>query len=77
MWLDIFACVILILSGVGAGILIQIQIARKYKEQPLGTIHIETSDPDGPYMFLELEEDILHKEEVLLRVDTKNYISHD
>lgn len=77
MWLDILACIVLIASGIPIGIFIQIYITRKCKEQPSGTIHIETSDPDGPYMFLELEEDILRKDEVLLKVDTQNYISHD
>ncbi len=28
------------------------------KKQPIGTLHIETSDPDGPYLFLELSKDV-------------------
>lgn len=48
------------------------------KDKPIGTLRIDSSDPDGPYMFLELESgvgDICTKTHVLLKVDTKSYIS--
>ena len=44
-----------------------------------GALRIDRSDPDGPYMFLELErsdaEKIMQNGYVTLRVDTKSYIS--
>lgn len=49
------------------------------KRKPIGTLRIDSSDPDGPYLFLELETDpnIIKKEKyVLLKVNTKSYISH-
>lgn len=52
-----------------------------FKPKVVGNLHIETSDPvDGPYMFLELHKgvgDIYHEAYVVLKVDTKNYISRD
>lgn len=43
-----------------------------------GTLKIDSSDPDGPYLFLELEENvhvIKRKNCVLLKVDDSNYLS--
>lgn len=48
--------------------------------QSVGTLHVETTDPDGPYLFLELSTDVSEvcsKEKVVLDVDTKSYISQD
>lgn len=44
----------------------------------IGTLRIDTSDPDGPFMFLELSKDIntiASKKYVVLKVNLKNYIS--
>ena len=44
----------------------------------VGTLRIDSSDPDGPYMFLELSEpvsSILNEEYVTLKVNKKSYIS--
>lgn len=44
-----------------------------------GILRIDKSDPDGPYLFLELSSDpaILEKQKyVTLEVNTKSYISH-
>lgn len=46
----------------------------------VGKLRIDTSDPDGPFMFLELSKgvgDISARKQVLLEVDLKNYISHE
>ena len=51
---------------------------KKYSKKPIGTLKIDSSDPDGPYLFLELETDpsVIKKEKhILLKVDTKSYIS--
>lgn len=45
----------------------------------VGTLRIDTSDPDGPFMFLELSEGvgtISSKKHVILKVNLKSYISH-
>lgn len=43
----------------------------------VGSLHIERSDPDGPYVFLELTKDITlfqKRKYIILRIDDKNYI---
>ena len=43
-----------------------------------GTLRIDSSDPDGPYMFLEVRrsiEDIRKKPFVILRVNLKSYLT--
>lgn len=48
------------------------------KNDIVGVLRIETSDPDGPYMFLELYtsiSELMKREDVRLHVDTTNYIS--
>ena len=50
----------------------------KNKRKPIGTLRVDSSDPDGPYLFLELATDpnVIKKEKyVLLKVDTRSYIS--
>lgn len=51
------------------------------KKQPVGTLHIDTSDlVDGPHLFLELSTDprnIMHKKQVTLNVNTGSYVSHE
>lgn len=50
------------------------------KRKPIGTLRVDSSDPDGPYFFLELKTDpsIIKKEKyILLKVDTRSYISHE
>jgi hypothetical protein len=45
-----------------------------------GTLKIDSSDPDGPYIFLELEENVnavKRKNCVLLKVDTSSYLSRN
>ena len=44
----------------------------------IGTLRIDTSDPDGPFMFLELSKDVdsvTSKKYVILKVNLKSYIS--
>lgn len=44
----------------------------------VGTLRIDTSDPDGPFMFLELSKDVdsvTSKKYVILKVNLKSYIS--
>lgn len=48
------------------------------RSNSVGDLRIDTSDPDGPYLFLELSKgvgDIYRKKYVTLRINTKNYLS--
>lgn len=50
------------------------------RSKSVGKLRIDTSDPDGPFMFLELSKgvgDISDKKQVLLQVDLKSYIPHE
>lgn len=53
-----------------------------YQKKRVGTLRIDTSDPsDGAYFFLEIEsgkaDKIPSQKSILLKVNLKNYISHD
>lgn len=53
-------------------------IVRRTKS--VGKLRIDTSDPDGPFMFLELSKgvgDISARKQVLLQVDLNSYIPHE
>ena len=69
--------IILILVGIVIGIGLAMIIFKVYF---IGTLRIDKSDPnEEPYMFLELDKctgDISTKKYVVLKVSTKNYISH-
>lgn len=48
------------------------------KPLDIGTLRIDTSDPDGPFMFLELSKDVdavASKKYIILKVNLKSYIS--
>lgn len=53
-------------------------VTRHHK--PVGTLRVDRSDPDdNPYLFLELSEDpskLPNQKYITLKVDVKNYISH-
>lgn len=71
--------VIVGLIGLVIGLLIGRYISKStYQTKPIGTLRIDTSDSDGPYMFLELDKnigDICLEEYVRLRVSTESYLS--
>ena len=79
-WLDVIM-VFLGLIGVSLIIIvIAMYIYGKMSEKPSGKLHVETSDPDGPYIFLELYTDVAdvsRKKRVMFEVDLTNYISRD
>ena len=67
------------LVGFAAGFWIAGYFIKSEKRERFGTIHVETSDPDGPYIFLELDRmhppaKLVGGEEVTFLVDTHNYI---
>lgn len=51
-----------------------------FQRTRIGKLHVETSDPDGPLLFVELHRTIdfvKTRDIVILEVDTENYISHE
>lgn len=73
MYIVIFCLIAGIIAAVITG---TVKALRRHK--PVGVLRIDASDPDGPYMFLELSEDIstvMDAEQVTLKIDTRGYIS--
>ena len=70
--------IIAFLVGVLIGTIIY---AIAVKTASVGTLRIDQSDPeDSPYLFLELDKNlstIVSKQYVIMKVNLKNYISHD
>lgn len=68
---------IIFMIGVAVGAIItKIVLSNK----SVGTLKYDTSDPDGPYLFLEVTKDldsIRLRKYITLKVDTKNYVSHE
>lgn len=67
--------IIIFAIGVVVGCIIS-AVVRSVKS--VGTLRLDTSDPDGPFMFLELSKGIpaiASKKYVLLKVNLKSYIS--
>lgn len=62
-------------------VLFLIKRISKLEQKPIGTLRIDSSDPDdGPYLFLELNQSIANlklqdKKFVILEVDATNYLS--
>lgn len=49
------------------------------RSKSVGTLRIDSSDPDGPFIFLELSKDmdtVASKKYVVLKVNLKSYIPH-
>lgn len=69
------------LLGLAVGVLLSIIFAKYFlKPKIIGTLRVDQSDPDGPYLFLELNasiEKIIHQKKVVMNVNVKNYISQD
>lgn len=62
------------------GFIAGVVVGKRSNNQSIsGTLRIDSSDPyDGPYMFLELSEDLValsKKQHVTLDVSTESYIS--
>ena len=50
----------------------------RYKKTASGTLKVDTNDPDGPYLFLELKTtpDVIAEEDyVIFKVNNESYIS--
>lgn len=67
--------VIILAIGIVVGSIITRMVT---KPLDFGTLRIDTSDPDGPFMFLELSKDVdavASKKYIILKVNLKSYIS--
>ena len=67
--------IVLYIFGIALGIFIGVHISRRLQPK-IGTLRMDRSDPDGPYLFLELREDpkILGEyKEVRLDVKLEDY----
>lgn len=60
------------------GIMLGVVIGQKLrKENPIGTLRIDRSDPDDPYLFVELYEpinDLSKRQEVIFDVKNEDFI---
>ena len=68
--------VIYVIIGVLIGFIVSSIICRKH---PVGFLRIDKSDPDGPYLFLELKKsinEIVTQKTVLLEVKREDFIPH-
>lgn len=62
--------------GIMIGFVVSSIIRRKH---PVGFLRIDKSDPDGPYLFLELKKsvsEIVTQRAVLLEVKREDFIPH-
>lgn len=68
--------VIYVVVGILIGFTVSSIIRRKH---PVGFLRIDKSDPDGPYLFLELKKsvnEIVTQRTVLLEVKREDFIPH-
>ena len=68
--------VIYVVVGILIGFAVSSTIRRKH---PVGFLRIDKSDPDGPYLFLELKKsvnEIITQRTVLLEVKREDFIPH-
>lgn len=76
--MEILSIVFFLLLGGLIGGTIMLLIVRP--DKPVGTLRIDSSDPDGEYMFLELYthvDNVKNRKQVVLDVNIENYISQD
>lgn len=68
--------VVYVVVGIMIGFVVSSIIRRKY---PVGFLRIDKSDPDGPYLFLELKKsvnEIIAQRTILLEVKREDFIPH-
>ena len=68
--------VVYVVVGIMIGFVVSSIICRKH---PVGFLRIDKSDPDGPYLFLELKKsvnELVTQRTVLLEVKREDFIPH-
>lgn len=66
-------------AGVIIGACIMAVIAKLIRPKPVGYLRVDHSDPEDPYLFLELGTSLpslMKKKEVVLAIKVKDFISH-
>ena len=69
-----------LMVGLFLGLIFSKGLRKKETQEILGTLVVDRSDPDGPFLFLELYssiEQVEASEAVLLKVEKKSYLSQD
>lgn len=69
----IVCCIACLVTGFTIGVVAK-SIIVHLKSDPVGALKVDDSNPDGPYLFLELEtrpENIMKEELITLRVETR------
>lgn len=68
-----------LILGIVIGVVIGYFLFSRRKDTPVGNLRIDQSDPDGPYLFLELDQPIgnwSRQKDIRLTVKNENYASH-
>lgn len=72
---------IVALGGLLIGLLTGYSLS-KFSNRPrtVGSLRVDDSDPDGPYLFLQLHSEneigvIMHSEYVTMKVERKNFVT--
>lgn len=71
---------IVVFTMIGFIVGLLFETPKRYKRRPVGTLRIDNSDPDGPFLFLELItplENVVSQKQVVVDVNTESYISQD
>ena len=78
MFETILMLALVLILGFGLGFIFARKSPIWSGSKTVGVLRVDTSDPDGPYMFLELHtgvSEVMGRKQVTLDVSTKNYIS--
>lgn len=70
-------CFLLFIIGIFAGISFGLLISLIRRPKVMGCLRIEQSDPDGPYMFLELHEKLetlADQKAIILAIRLDDYV---
>lgn len=73
------ALFLMLIAGLLFGLGIAQIIFLRKKDEPVGALRVDQSDPDGPYIFLELYEsveDLSKRTEAIVEVKIQDYVSH-
>lgn len=68
--------VLVFIAGFLVGYAFTLALSIIFKSKPIGTLRVDQSDPDGPYLFLELDHGLNFegKKEVTFEVKIEDYV---
>ena len=76
--MEILILILVLMLGFALGFIFARKSPIRSNSKTIGVLRVDTSDPDGPYLFLELHtgvEAVMGRKQVMLDVSTQNYIS--